>query len=61
MTLNEAKFLKEQAEMTADKEEEKTLEKLNENPSGIDRDFYLDEVFNVTIDFMHLGQVAGAN
>ena len=61
VTLNEAKFLKEQAEMTADKEEEKTLEKLNENPSGIDRDFYLDEVFNVTIDFMHLGQVAGAN
>ena len=44
VTLNEAKFLKERAELNADKEEEKAIEKLNDNPSGIDRDFYLDEV-----------------
>jgi carboxyl-terminal processing protease len=60
VTLNEAKFLKDRAEFS-DKEEEKTLEKLSKNPSGIERDFYLDEVFNVTIDFMNLGQVAKIN
>ena len=30
VTLNEAKFLKERAELNADKEEEKAIEKLNE-------------------------------
>ena len=33
VTLNEAKFLKERAELNADKEEEKAIEKLNDNPS----------------------------
>ncbi|MGA2621411.1 MAG: carboxy terminal-processing peptidase [Thermoguttaceae bacterium] len=61
VTLNEAKFLKERADLNADKEEEKTLEKLNESPSGIERDFYLDEVFNVAIDLLNRGQVAKAN
>ena len=61
VTLNEAKFLKERTELNADKEEEKAIEKLNENPSGIDRDFYLDEVFNVTNDYMNQAQVVKAN
>ena len=62
VTLNEAKFLKERAELNADKEEEKTLEKLNDpNQTGIERDFYLDEVFAVTSDFVNQGQVAKAN
>jgi carboxyl-terminal processing protease len=62
VTLNEAKFLKERAELNADKEEEKTLEKLSDpNQNTIDRDFYLDEVFNVTIDLVNLRQVAKAN
>ncbi len=61
VTLNEAKFLKERAEMNADTEEEKVIEKLNENPSGIDRDYYLDEVFNVTTDYMNQAQVVKAN
>jgi len=62
VTLNEAKFLKERAEMNADKEEEKTLEKLGDpNQNTIDRDFYLDEVFNVTTDLVNLRQVAKAN
>lgn len=61
VTLNEAKFLKERAEMNADKEEEKTLEKLNDNQTGIDRDFYLDEVINIELDFMNLTQVAKSN
>ena len=61
VTLNEAKFLKERAELNADKEEEKAIEKLNENPSGIDRDYYLDEVFNITADYMNQAQVVKAN
>ncbi|MGA2254370.1 MAG: carboxy terminal-processing peptidase [Thermoguttaceae bacterium] len=61
VTLNEAKFLKERAELNADKEEEKAIEKLNDNPSGIERDFYLDEVFNIATDFMNHAQVVKAN
>jgi carboxyl-terminal processing protease len=61
VTLNEAKFLKERAELNADKEEEKAIEKLNDNPSGIERDFYLDEVFNITTDYMNHAQVVKAN
>ena len=61
VTLNEAKFLKERAELNADKEEEKAIEKLNDNPSGIERDFYLDEVFNITTDYMNQAQVVKAN
>jgi carboxyl-terminal processing protease len=62
VTLNEAKFLAERAESSADKDEEKTLEKLSDpNQNTIDRDFYLDEVFNVTTDLINLRQVAKAN
>ena len=61
VTLNEAKFLKERAELNADKEEEKAIEKLNENPSGIERDYYLDEVLNIVNDYMNQMQVAKAN
>ncbi len=61
VTLNEAKFLKERAELNVDKEEEKAIEKLNDNPSGIERDFYLDEVFNITTDYMNQTQVVRDN
>jgi carboxyl-terminal processing protease len=62
VTLNEAKFLKERAELNADKEEEKTIEKLSDpNANTIERDYYLDEVFNVLVDFINLRQVAKAN
>ncbi|MEI8375694.1 MAG: carboxy terminal-processing peptidase [Planctomycetota bacterium] len=61
VTLNEANFLKERAELNADKEEEKAIEKLNDNPSGIDRDFYLDEVLNIMTDYMNQTQVVKAN
>ena len=47
--------------MNADKEEEEAIKKLNDNPSGIDRDFYLDEVFNITTDYMNHAQVAKTN
>ena len=59
VTLNEAKFLKERAELNADKEEEKAIEKLQDS-SGIERDFYLDEVLSITSDYMNQTQVAKA-
>ena len=63
VTLNEAKFLKERAELNADKEEEKAMEKLNDaNAATIKRDFYLDEVLTITADYINcLKQVAKAN
>jgi carboxyl-terminal processing protease len=61
VTLNEAKFLKERAELNADKEEEKAIEKLNDNPSGIERDFYLDEILSIATDYMNHTQVVKAN
>ena len=61
VTLNEAKFLRERSELDPDKEEEKAIEKLNENPSGIERDFYLEEVFNIASDYMNQAQVVKAN
>ena len=62
VTLNEEKFLKERAELNADKEEEKTIEKLNDpNQTNIERDFYLDEVFSIVSDYLNIGQIARAN
>ena len=60
VALNEAKFLKERAELNADKEEENAIEKLND-PSRIERDYYLDEVFNIMTDYMGHAQVVKAN
>jgi carboxyl-terminal processing protease len=57
VTLNDAKFMKERAELNADKEEEKSIEKLIET-NEIERDFYLDEAMAVTADYMNLRQVA---
>ena len=62
VTLNEAKFLKERAELNADKETEKAIEKqagLN-NRGGIERDYYLDEALNITTDYLNIEQVAKA-
>ena len=59
VTLNEAKFLKERSELNADKEEEKAIEKLQDT-SGIERDFYLDEVLTITSDYMNQTPVAKA-
>ncbi len=62
MTLNEAKFLKERAELDVDKEEGNAMEKLNDPSTGIKRDYYLDEVLAITADYLGgLKQVAKAN
>lgn len=62
VTLNEEKFLQERAELNADKEEEKTFEEFNgTNEERIERDYYLDEAFAITVDYLNLRQVAQAN
>ena len=62
VTLNEAKFLKERAELNADKEEGEGDREAQREPSGIERDFYLDEVLAITADYLGgLKQVAKAN
>jgi len=61
VTLNEAQFIKEREELNADKEEEKTLEELNNsNSKGVVRDYYLDEVLAIAVDYLNLRQVAKA-
>jgi carboxyl-terminal processing protease len=61
VTLNEAQFVKEREELNADKEEEKTFEELNNSSSkGIVRDYYLDEVLAIALDYLNLRQVAKA-
>ncbi len=58
-TLNEVKFLKEWADLTADKEEEKAIEKHSELNSGaIERDFYLDEAMAILTDYIRLNRAA---
>jgi carboxyl-terminal processing protease len=61
VTLNEEKFLKERAELNADKEEEKAIEKHSDLNSGkIERDYYLDEALAIVTDYLNLEQVAKA-
>ena len=60
-TLNEAKFLKERAELNADKEEEDVIGKHSGlNNAGIERDFYLDEALAITADYANLERQAKA-
>lgn len=62
ISLNEATFLAERAELNAEKDQEDTLRAMD-NPSGtkILRDYYLDEAMAITVDFLRLIQVAQNN
>lgn len=62
ISLNEEKFLKDRAEVNAEKEEEKKIEELNNssNQNTIERDYYLDEVLAITADYLNLRLVAQA-
>ncbi|HVW39503.1 MAG TPA: carboxy terminal-processing peptidase [Pirellulales bacterium] len=61
--LNEAKFLAERAELNADREEEKELEKsMNTKKVVFDlKDFYNQEALNITLDYLQTANVAQAN
>jgi carboxyl-terminal processing protease len=52
VTLNEAKFLAERAELNADQEEEDRIEELENSDESIKRDYYLDEALAITVDMV---------
>ena len=61
-TLNEKKFFEEWNELTADREEEKKLEdKTDPDSTEIERDYYLDEVFAIMLDYLQLTNKAHAS
>ena len=56
VTLNEEQFLKEREELDSEREEEKLIEDQMDpgNKPVIDRNFYFDEVLNVSLDYVEL-------
>ncbi|MDY0165833.1 MAG: carboxy terminal-processing peptidase [Thermoguttaceae bacterium] len=62
VTLNKEEFLAERAELNAEREQQKHLEELNDAASSteIKRDFYLDEVLAIAVDFLNARQLAQA-
>lgn len=54
VSLNEEKFLARRRELNAEKEDEKTIEKQMTPGKDIERDYYLDEVLQITVDYMNL-------
>lgn len=61
VTLNEDKFMAEREALTAEKEEQKKLEELNNlSESGIKRDYYLSEAIAITMDYLQMVLVAQA-
>lgn len=63
VTLNEAKFLAERAELNAEREEERELDKLNDpNKPVFDRsDFYNAETVAITLDYVRMRRAAQNN
>lgn len=53
-TLNRDKYFVELEKLNTDKEEEEKFEKIIKNSSEIHRDYYLDEVLNITADYLNL-------
>ena len=58
VTLNEEKFLAERKEVNADEEEKKKIEELADQDEGIERDYYLDEVLALTVDYVRMLKLA---
>ncbi|MEE8451619.1 MAG: carboxy terminal-processing peptidase [Thermoguttaceae bacterium] len=62
VTLNEAKYLEERAELNAEAEERKTIENISDpDKPAIERDYYLDEALDIVVDYLNLRQVAKVN
>ena len=52
ISLNEEKFMADKAELTAEKQEEKEFEELNDpNRPVVKRDYYFNEVLDITTDY----------
>lgn len=54
VSLNEEKFLARRRELNAEKEDEKEIEKQMLPKNEIERNFYLDEVLRITVDYMEM-------
>ena len=52
--LNREKYFAELDKLNSDKEEEEKLEKMIKNSSEIQKDYYLDEVLAITVDYLNL-------
>jgi carboxyl-terminal processing protease len=60
VSLSEEKFFARRKELDADKEDEKVIEQ-QANPGEIKRDYFMDEVLNITIDYIQaLGEMGVA-
>ena len=57
--LNEESYNADQARLDTDREEKEKFEKIVNNKSKITRDFYLDEVMNIAVDYTKLLKEAG--
>ncbi len=53
VSLNEERFFARRNELNAEKEDEKALEK-QVNPGEITRDYFVDEVLNIAVDYLQL-------
>lgn len=54
ISLNEEKFLARRRELSAEKEDEKAIEEQLNPDKGIEKDFYLEEVLQITLDYYNL-------
>ena len=62
VSLNEEKFKNRRKEFSAEEEDKKAIEdQVNNNSDEIKRDYYLDEVFEITRDYFNLLQKADKN
>lgn len=54
-TLNEKKYLARREKLNAEKEDEKTIEdQVNHSNLEIKRDYYMDEVLQITVDYLKM-------
>lgn len=58
-TLNRERYFAELEKLDSDKEEEKKFEKIAKRNSEIERDFYLNEILDITADYLDLLQKNG--
>ena len=62
VSLNEAKFMADRAELNAEKEEEKEFESMQkQNRPVVERDYYFNEALAITLDYLRLINVAQLN
>ena len=57
ISLNKEKFIAEKNQLTPEKQEEKEIEELNDpDRPVVKRDYYFNEVLDITTDYLHMLQ-----